>query len=111
MIEKIVNEIKKYNNILILGFGREGKSTYHFIRKYLGNKVLTIADRNKELLEYNKELLKDQNINFILGDHNLDYLDDFDLIIKSPGVNFKYIDYTKIRDKDHFPNRFIFKVF
>ena len=99
MIEKIVNEIKKYNNILILGFGREGKSTYHFIRKYLGNKVLTIADRNKELLEYNKELLKDQNINFILGDHNLDYLDDFDLIIKSPGVNFKYIDYTKIRDK------------
>ena len=99
MIEKIVNEIKKYNNILILGFGREGKSTYHFIRKYLGNKVLTIADRNKELLEYNKELLKDKNINFILGDHNLDYLDDFDLIIKSPGVNFKYIDYTKIRDK------------
>ena len=99
MIEKIVNEIKKYNNILILGFGREGKSTYHFIRKYLGNKVLAIADRNKELLEYNKELLKDQNINFILGDHNLDYLDDFDLIIKSPGVNFKYIDYTKIRDK------------
>ena len=47
MLERRVNEVKKYNNILILGFGREGKSTYHFIRKYLGNKVLTIADRKK----------------------------------------------------------------
>ena len=35
MQNKIIEELQKYNNIAILGFGREGESTYRFIRKYV----------------------------------------------------------------------------
>ena len=44
--------------ILILGFGREGKSTYNYLRKHLPEKMLTIGDRNKPSIE-------DDNINII----------------------------------------------
>lgn len=99
MIEKIINEINAHDNVLILGFGREGKSTYNLIRKYLKDKKLTIADSNLSLLENNEELKKDSNLEFILGNKYLDNLDDFDLIIKSPGVNFKYINYESFKNK------------
>lgn len=99
MINNIINEINSYNKVLILGYGREGKSTYNLIRKYLKDKKLFIADKNKELLNINPELNNDTNVEFILGDNYLDNLDEFDLIIKSPGINFKYIDYSKIEDK------------
>lgn len=99
MIEKIIQYINSHNKILILGFGREGKSTYNLIRKYLKNKKLFIADGNKKLLENNRELLDDNNLSFILGESYLENLDDYDLIIKSPGVNFKYVDYESFEDK------------
>lgn len=99
MIEKIIDEISSFNNILILGFGREGKSTYKLIRKYLKDKKLTISDCNKNLLSENDELKTDKNIELILGENYLDYLEEYDLIIKSPGVSFKYIDTDKIRDR------------
>ena len=92
MIDKIINEIDSKEKVLILGFGREGKSTYKLIRKYLKDKKLTICDGNSKLLELNENLKEDQNIDFILGDGYLDNLEEFDMIIKSPGVNFKYID-------------------
>lgn len=99
MIEKIINEINNYNNVLILGFGREGKSTYKLIRKYLPDKKLIIADSNESLLENNNELKSDRNLKLILGEKYLDSLDRFDLIIKSPGVNFKYVNYESFKDK------------
>ena len=39
----IIEELKN-KRIAILGFGKEGQSTYHYIRKYLPNQELTIAD-------------------------------------------------------------------
>ena len=99
MINKIINEINSYNKVLILGYGREGKSTYNLIRTYLKEKKLYIADINNSLLDINPELHEDKNIEFILGDNYLDNLDQFDLIIKSPGINFKNIDYSKIVNK------------
>ena len=56
MINKIINEINNYDKVLILGFGREGKSTYNLIRKYLPLKKLVIADGNDKLLD-KKEML------------------------------------------------------
>ena len=41
MQNKIIEKIKQYHNIAILGFGREGKSTYNFIRKYDNKLKLT----------------------------------------------------------------------
>ena len=50
MINRIIDIIKD-KNILILGFGREGKTTYNFIREYLPNKKVTILDENSVNLD------------------------------------------------------------
>ena len=57
--ENLANYIKD-KKILILGFGREGKSTYNFIRKYLPRKHLTIGDKNTVTLN-------DENVSFDCG--------------------------------------------
>ena len=50
----MINDLIKYftdKKILILGFGREGQSTYKLIRKYLKNQKLYIADRKDKFEE------------------------------------------------------------
>ncbi len=91
MIEKIINKLKD-KKIAILGFGREGQSTYHFIRKHLPNKKLTILDKKEISIE-------DENVECITGDAYLNSLDQYDMIIKSPGISLKDIDITSIKDK------------
>ena len=90
----VQNLIKYIENkkILILGFGREGKSTYNFIRKYLPVKPLTIGDKNTVTLE-------DANASFDCGEDYLEHLGNYDLVFKSPGIPFvgvKYPDTTEI---------------
>lgn len=99
MIDKIINEIVEKEKVLILGFGREGKSTYNLIRKYLKDKLITIADGNERLLDNNDFLKEDKNLRFVLGENYLSCLNGYDMIIKSPGVNFKNINYDEIRSK------------
>ena len=99
MINNIINHISSFNNVLILGYGREGKSTYNLIRKYLKDKKLVIADSNEQLLENNPELNNYSNLSFVLVKKYLENLDNYDLIIKSPVVNFKFIDYSKFENK------------
>lgn len=89
MIDKIVN-ILKDKKLAILGFGREGKTSYQFIRKYLPNSNITIID---EVDYSNDELVKnDSNTSFIYGDNYLDNLNDYDLILKTPGISLFGID-------------------
>ncbi len=94
MIEPIINYLNN-KKIAILGFGMEGQATYHFIRRYL-DIPLTIIDMNnpKEKLP---ELERDNNINIVYGDNYLIGLEEYDLVIKSPGVITKDIDVTNIR--------------
>ena len=84
MINNIINYLKD-KKILILGFGREGKSTYNFIRKYLPDKELYIGDINNIDIDDDKVILK-------TGEDYLDNLSDYDLVIKSPGISFKDVD-------------------
>ncbi|MCI9280184.1 MAG: UDP-N-acetylmuramoyl-L-alanine--D-glutamate ligase [Bacilli bacterium] len=95
MIEQIVNKLKD-KKIALLGFGREGKSTYHFIRTYLKDQMLTILDKNPI---QDEKLTKDDYLNLIIGEDYLDSLNDYDLIIKTPGITLKDIDITMIQDK------------
>lgn len=74
-------EYVKDKKILILGFGREGKSTYNYIRKHLPEKELFIGDRNEPQIE-------DENVKIIFGENYLDCLGDFDIVFKSPGIAF-----------------------
>lgn len=80
LIKMLINK-----RILILGFGKEGQSTYRLISKFITPKSICIADQDEDIL--NKiDLIIDKDSDSILGDHYQDRLDEFDLIIKSPGI-------------------------
>lgn len=79
-MSQIIEYIKD-KKVLILGFGREGKSTYNYIRKHLPCKELTIGDMNKPSVE-------DENISLVYGEDYLKCLGNFDIVFKSPGIAF-----------------------
>lgn len=78
-------EFLKDKSVLILGFGREGKSTYNYIRRYLPQKKLTVADRKEQNTD-------DENVAVVCGENYLDCLDGFDVVIKSPGISFAEVE-------------------
>ena len=84
---EIIDYIKD-KKIAILGFGREGRSTYNFIRKYLKDKEITIIDKNEQI----SKNFNDKYVKFVLGNDYLNCLDEYDLIIKTPGISLKDID-------------------
>ncbi|MFA6515392.1 MAG: UDP-N-acetylmuramoyl-L-alanine--D-glutamate ligase [Candidatus Paceibacterota bacterium] len=94
----IWNNIKKYNNILVLGFGKEGQSTYLFIRGYDKSKVITIADQNEKIETLNI-FSEDSNVRFITGDDYLKHLDNYDCIIKTPGISLSEKILTDLNQK------------
>ena len=97
MLNNIIDEFKN-KKIVILGFGKEGKSTYKFLRKYLTDINITIKDKNSSIKD--DELLKDDNnIKIITGNNYLEELDKYDIIMKSPGITLKGIDISNIKDK------------
>ena len=75
----------KNKKVLILGFGREGMSTYRFLRNMYPDMHLTIADKNEIKLD-------DKNVTLICGDSYMDSLNDFDIVMKSPGIAFLDVD-------------------
>jgi len=93
----------KDKKILILGFGREGISTYKLIRKYLSNQHLTIADKNSNFEKDYDFLACDPYLTIISGENYLDNLDNYDIIMKAPGISFAYLDtssyFSKIKSQ------------
>ena len=59
----------KNKSILILGFGREGKSSLNFLNKHFPEKKIGIADQS-------------------FGENYLDKLNDYQVVIKSPGIPY-----------------------
>lgn len=98
MINNLI-EYFKGKKILILGFGREGQSTYKLIRKYLKKQKLYIADKNENLEKECIFLREDKNVVSIGGEKYLENLNSYDLIIKSPGISFVGIDTTEFYSK------------
>lgn len=98
MINNLI-EYFKGKKILILGFGREGQSTYKLIRKYLKNQKLYIADKNENLEKDCIFFKEDKNVVSISGEKYLENLNSYDLIIKSPGISFVGIDTTEFYSK------------
>jgi len=86
--------IGNFNNICILGFGREGKSTLTFLKEHHPCRI-TIADINQVTLD-NED---NQHIAIKTGEHYLDNLNQFDLIIKSPGISLPIEIENTIKDK------------
>jgi UDP-N-acetylmuramoyl-L-alanine---L-glutamate ligase len=89
-MDSLIRELMEGKRVLLLGFGREGQSSYRLIRSVLPGQQITIADANGKIREH--ELLKgDSDIAFSLGKDYLQGLDRFDLIVKSPGISLKDI--------------------
>ena len=85
MYSEMINNLKN-KSICILGFGKEGKSTYNYLTKH---GITNIKVHDKVV----------QDVDGIYGDDCLKDLDKYDIIIKSPGVVLKDIDITNIKDK------------
>ena len=96
---KQLTDFFRNQKILILGFGREGISTYKFLRGNFPDQKLYITDQDVELLSKRPELKSDQNLELILGDHYLDSLESYDIIMKTPGISFAGMDTMKFIDK------------
>ena len=87
------NLIKKYiedKKVLILGFGREGRSTYRLLRNYFPVHELGIADKN-EITDF-PELSEDKHLRLHTGDNYLEVLSRYPIIFKSPGIPMHHID-------------------
>lgn len=97
----MINELIKYlenKKILILGFGIEGQSTYRLIRKYLTDKTIYIADK-EEFFKKQDILKNEKKAVYIAGENYLSNLEDYDLIMKAPGISFANIDTSKFHSK------------
>lgn len=95
-MNKIKEKLRK-KKILILGFGKEGRSSYKFIRSYQPELPLVIADQNENLVI--DKFITDPHLTFVLGEKYDENLNDFDLILKTPGVSLTNIDYFIHPDK------------
>lgn len=80
-----VIEFLKDKSVLILGFGREGKSTYNYIRKYLPEKILGIGDGREQKTD-------DAFVEYYCGEEYLSHIGKFDVVMKSPGISFVNVD-------------------
>ncbi|PLW95856.1 MAG: UDP-N-acetylmuramoyl-L-alanine--D-glutamate ligase [Marinilabiliales bacterium] len=87
----IADILSSHSQILILGCGREGKSTYSYFRHLFPEKLIHIADENPEITGYN-EFIRDNNIVFHTGDDCFMNLEVFDLIIKTPGIPLRKLN-------------------
>ena len=98
MLKDLLNYLED-KKILILGFGKEGRSTYNFLKKYFEEKKIFIADKDLTLIEKNPDLMEDMDLELSLGENYLNGIDEFDLIIKAPGVSFKGMDISSFKEK------------
>ncbi len=84
----------KKKKVLILGFGREGRDVFSFLRKRFPGGKIGIADRAslRELPPVARRLLeKSKGVTVHLGGAYLKSLKGYNIIIKSPGVPPKAI--------------------
>jgi len=65
--------------ILILGYGAEGKSTATLLREMNTHSTMAIADMRENLAISHADIL-------YLGEHYLQALSEYDLVIRSPGI-------------------------
>lgn len=97
MIEEIRRKLEN-KKTAILGFGREGRSSYRFIRSLFPSSKITIADQNEDL-RHDPAFSDDPNIDFHTGAGYLDNLHDFGLILKTPGIPLRDISSVISPDK------------
>lgn len=85
-LDSILDTLKN-KRILILGFGREGRSTLRFLRTYLPEADVSVADASLSLAE--ELALQFPKNRLFLGPDYLQAVSRFDVVMQSPGVCLK----------------------
>lgn len=98
MLENLLKYLED-KRILILGYGMEGESSYRFIRKHFPTKNIYIADKNTSIVNENVELMEDEYVELSLGENYLNGIEEYDLILKAPGISLKDVDVSKFENK------------
>ncbi|MFO8087826.1 MAG: UDP-N-acetylmuramoyl-L-alanine--D-glutamate ligase [Bacteroidales bacterium] len=93
-----LKQLFKNKKVCILGYGLEGRSTLAWIKKYIMAELrsITIADENPSALH--DELVNSCECKLRYGYDYLEGLSQYDLIIKSPGVNLTKLE--EVFDED-----------
>ena len=73
--------------VAIAGFGIEGQSLYNYLKAFKASVWI---------LDQNTELNVPDSAQAILGGHYLDHLEQFDVILRSPGVHPKLLQKAKL---------------
>ncbi|MBR5146221.1 MAG: UDP-N-acetylmuramoyl-L-alanine--D-glutamate ligase [Bacteroidales bacterium] len=87
MIDSICRRLSG-KQILIAGFGREGKSTLRFLQQYMPDAIVGIADKNESAFQD----VDKERYDLFFGDDYLRAASDYDIVIKTPGISVKDID-------------------
>lgn len=80
-----IRELKN-KKVLILGFAREGRDTYKFLRKHFPSKVIGIADQKESLPSLPKKRVK-----LYLGKNYKKAIRLYDVVVKSPGIPLRTV--------------------
>lgn len=98
-MEDIISYLKG-KSIVIYGFGREGRSTYKFIRKYLKDEKILIFDKNISEIasKTDTDLNLDKHV-ILTNEDDLYSFESYDLIFKTPGISFYGKDISPISGK------------
>lgn len=80
---KHIKNLTENKSVCILGFGREGKATFEILNKYCKPASVAIADLNEIDTAANGI---SGDVRMICGADYQKFLDEFDLVFKSPGI-------------------------
>ena len=97
-MKDFLRQYLKNKKTVLLGYGREGKSTFGLLREYFPELPLAVADKNENLLSENPEL-QSTGITTFAGKEYTHHLKDFDVVIKSPGISVFHSGLTGIQSK------------
>lgn len=80
-MKKYLRQLTADKKVLILGFGREGKSTFRLLQENPCYAELGISDASPVSLDEQIDTVR-----LHIGSEYLDVLDEYDIVFKSPGV-------------------------
>ena len=82
MFEKITERLRG-KRVLILGFGREGRSSLRFLEHHVPEAFVAVADRNESALDE----VKQKGFPVFSGDRYLEAVNQYEVVIKTPGIS------------------------
>jgi len=95
----LFQEFFQGKKVAILGFAREGQSTFKAIRKVLPEFPLVVCDKNQLAADNFPERENNIQTQWFLGENYLTGIHGADLIIKTPGIPFQVIESEELRSK------------